>query len=104
MIGHHLVLYPLLLYIIISTCGFYRYGPQFQTSIPSYMELPSMLIGRIIGTNNKQYRGCGYRKWAWPHLFHWRAQFHFQTSPPNLKSWMKLRLLHYLEMSLPLAE
>ena len=66
-----------------STCGFYRYAPQFQTSIPSYMELPVNALCQeyiAIGTNNKQYRGCGDRKRAWPQFINFFASMVlFQT-------------------------
>ena len=79
-------IYPLFLFstCIVSICFIDRYGPQFQTSIPSYMELPEYITNRHQQPNKR----CGDRKWAWPQQFsRYRARFLFKL--PHLKSWMK---------------
>ena len=77
---------------------FYGNGPQFQTSIPSYIELPINAHCQeyiAIGNNNKQYRVCGDRKWAWPPIFRASACSFFFYFSPNLKSWMNVYRSQY---------
>ena len=77
---------------------FYGNGSQFQTSIPSYIELPINAHCQeyiAIGNNNKQYRVCGDRKWAWPPIFRASACSFFFYFSPNLKSWMNVYRSQY---------
>ncbi len=77
---------------------FCRYGPQFQTSIPSYMELSSMNIGRsisLIGANNKQHRSVVTKSGRGLGFFTLACGF-FSNFPPKLKILDETLIMYHM--------